>query len=287
MELSEATALAGTFITSLIFKVESLPIGERSQSAAGWWQRQGSRIPLRPALEEARRHLGLFASRRRSDRRGDRQLFLTISAIVDEDGRGQCPALDGDLCTIYDARPLTCRTVPMHYSRPPSTLGTYLDQFAATPGYQCDLTGAAPAILDGNRILDPAIRQYRDDAIAMAKCDRAWKERMLLLMDDPGQARAARLPTYDAVLTNSDNGCATLLPMLVAWRVARGKGLLSGDAFQVICRKQAGLIEAEITRSPEGPQTKGLRETLALYESELSHAPRTTPGPVLANPLFR
>jgi len=269
MELSEATALADRFITSVIFKVHSLPINERSANAATWWRNQGSRIPLRPALEEERRHLSLFASRRRSERRCDRQIFLTISAAVEDDGRGHCPALAENLCSIYDARPLTCRTVPMHYSRPPSVLRDYLDRFASTPGYGCDVTQTAPTILDGNRIVDPTILRVRDEAIRIAKEERAWKEHMLLLMDDAEQARVAQLPTYDAVLTQSDNGYATLLPMIVAWRVAWKQGLLSTEMFQELCRKQASLIKAELARKREGLASIGLLETLALYEAEL------------------
>lgn len=272
MELSEAAGLADRFITSVLFKVHSLPIDERSERAAAWWRDHGSRIPLRPALEEERRHLSLFASRRRSERRKDRQIFLTISAIVDEDGRGRCPALEGDRCGIYDARPLTCRTVPMHYSRPPSVLASYIDRFAATPGYRCDVTQEAPAILDGNAILDPTIRRHRDEAVALAKSERAWKERMLTLMDDAEQARAARLPTYDAVLANSNEGYATMLPMMVAWRVARTEGILSPDAYVDLCRKQAILIRDEISRRRDHASPASLRETLVLYETELSRA---------------
>lgn len=270
MELSEATALADRFITSLIFKVQSLPISERSESAAAWWERQGSRIPLRPALEESRRHLGHFASRKRNDNRTGRQLFLTISAIVNDDGRGRCPALIGNLCGVYESRPLTCRTVPLHYSRPPSTLRSYLDDFTSTPGYLCDTSQTAPVILDRNTIMSQRLRQSRDEAIALAKAERAWKEQMLLVMDDAAQARAAELPIYDAILENSDNGYATILPMIVAWRVAVRQGLLSAEAFEDICRKQVRLIEAEIARPSEDHPSRDLFDILAVYKFALS-----------------
>jgi Fe-S-cluster containining protein len=211
-----------------------------------------------------------------------------MSAIVTDDGGGHCPALVGNLCTIYDARPLTCRTVPMHYSRPPSALRTYLDTFAATPGYACDTTPGAPIVLDGNRILDPIVRQHRDDAIAMAKGERAWKEHILRAMDDAERARAARLPTYDAVFANSDNGYATLLPMIVAWRIAQTHGLLSVEAFADLCRKQAALIGAEIGRNPEGAASTDLREALSLYRFELSAASRGEPAAAFpTGPLHR
>lgn len=84
MELSEATALSDIFVTSLIFKARSVPISARTDRAAQWWREQGSRIPLRAAFEEKRRHMAIFASRRRSDRRNEREVYLDISAIVDD-----------------------------------------------------------------------------------------------------------------------------------------------------------------------------------------------------------
>ena len=157
----------------------------------------------------------------------------------------------------------------MHYSRPPSVLRDYLDRFAGTPGYGCDVTQAAPTILDGNRIVDPTVVQLRNEAIRIAKEERAWKEAMLLLMDDAEQAAAAQLPTYDAVLTQSNNGYATLLPMIVAWRVARKQRLFSAEMFEGLCRKQASLIKAEIALKRDSPGSSDLLDTLALYEAQL------------------
>jgi len=268
MELGEATRLADRFVTSLLFKVHSLPISERSEWADMWWRGRNSRIPLRPALGEAERHLRHFAGRR-IDKSRDRQLFLDISAIADDDGQGHCPALADSLCTIYEARPLTCRTVPLHYSRAPSILEKSLDQFTATPEHVCDTTSTAPVILDGNRIVDPQLADDRAKAVALAKADRGWKDRLLALMDDGPAAAAAGLPTYDAVLSNSDNGYATLLPMIVAWRVAANAGLLSPEELTALCRKQAALIRERIARGVPGNASKELLDKLALYE----HAP--------------
>jgi len=269
MELSEATALADTFATYLLFRVHSLPLNDRSEWAARWWHNRHSRIPLRPALDEAERHLRQFASRR-IDKSRDRQIFLDISAIADDEGEGRCPALADGLCTIYNTRPQTCRTVPLHYSRAPSTLENYLDQFTATPEHNCDTSLAAPAILDGNKILDGGIAEERAKAVALAKADRQWKERLFALMGDPVQTAAAGLPTYDEVLSNSDNGCATLLPMIVAWRVAAREGFLSHEMLRELCRKQAVLIRARIARYPADVVSKELLDSLAVYERELS-----------------
>jgi Fe-S-cluster containining protein len=262
MELSEATQLSSVFITSLVFKVHSLPLSVRTARAAQWWQEQGSRIPLRAAFEEKRRHLARFASRRRSDRRNEREIYLTISAIVDDYGNGQCPALAGSQCGIYDQRPLTCRTVPLHYSRQPSVLHSYIDQFTATTGYKCDVVGG-PVILNGSSIVASSLRDARDRAVKTAKADRGWKQHLLSLMDDPQAAGRVGLPTYESVLDNTNNGYATLVPMMVAWRVAEQRGILSSSELASICAEQAALIKAEISRA-RSPDY--LHELLPLYE---------------------
>ncbi|MGY2737129.1 YkgJ family cysteine cluster protein [Sphingomonas sp. UYP23] len=122
MELGETAALASTSIMSVPFKVHSIPLDERSLRARDWWREQGSRIPVRATFEEKRRHLSLFASGRRSERRNQREVSLTTSAMVDDYTTGLCPALEDGRCGICEYRPVTCRTVPLHYSRQPSIL---------------------------------------------------------------------------------------------------------------------------------------------------------------------
>lgn len=262
MELSEATGLAGIFVTSLIFKAHSIPLSDRTEWAAQWHQKQGSRIPLRAALEERRRHLAQFAIRRRSERRNKREVYLTISAIVDDYGNGHCPALKDNRCGIYEHRPLTCRTVPLHYSRQPSVLKNYVDQFTATSGYKCD-TINSPVILNGSSVISPELRDCRKRAVETAQADRRWKEHMLSAMDDPQAADRAGLPTYEAILRNADNGYATLVPMIVGWRVAEQRGLISSAELSNVCAKQAALIRTQISRRQPAHD---LSELLPLYE---------------------
>jgi hypothetical protein len=229
-------------------------------------------------LAEGERHLRHFASRR-IDKSRDRQVFLDISAIAGDDGQGRCPALRDNLCGIYETRPLTCRTVPLHYSRAPSTLGDYLGRFTATPDYRCDITTSAPVILEGSKVVDRPLAEDRECAVALAKADRPWKDRVLAAMDDHARAEAAGLPVYDAVLSNSDKGYATMVPMIVAWRVAAREGLLSHEALTRICHNQARLLKGQIAKTTDGPATKALLDSLALYEFELSGGGAISPLP--------
>ena len=204
----------------------------------------------------------LFASRRRSERRNQREVYLTISAAVDDYRTGTCPALNDGRCSIYDRQPITCRTAPLHYSRQPSTLQSYLDRFVATRGYQCE-TADGPIVLKGSAIVSPELRASRDRAADLAKGDRGWKSHIVSFMDDPVRARSVELPTYDAVLANTESGYATLLPMIVAWRISALCGLLSRDQFKHLCTQQLALIRIEVARSAK---IGGLQDLIPLYE---------------------
>jgi Fe-S-cluster containining protein len=263
MELGEANALAGTFVLSLMFRAHSIPLDDRSDAARRWWQHAGSRIPLPAACQERRRHTAMFASRRRTERRNGREIWLEISAIVDDYGGGTCPALADGLCRVYERRPLTCRTVPLHYSRSPSVLQAYLDKFTATADYECDTAGG-PVILDGSSIVSDELRDLRSRAVAVAKADRAWKAQLLSFMDDPGAAERAGLPTYDSIVAIADGGYATQIPMIVAWRVAEQARLISADELSRLCLAQAACIRAELIRSASAQE---LRALLPLYEA--------------------
>jgi hypothetical protein len=142
-------------------------------------------------------------------------------------------------------------------------LRAYLDEFVATAGYECDVT-SGPVALDGSRVISPTLRESRDRAITIAKADQRWKERLLSLMDDPSLAALAGFPTVDAVLENSDNGYATVLPMIKAWQVAEHIGAISALQFREICKQQVVLIEALTTRIASA---QPLSDRLALYRA--------------------
>jgi Fe-S-cluster containining protein len=272
MALSEATALADKFIMCLYFRVYSLPLHKGSKSAAQWGRTRGGNLPVAEALEDEREALDHFSVREKIDKAKGRSLHLAISALTADREKGRCPALAENLCTIYESRPLSCRTVPMHYSRPLSVLASHLDRFVRTPGYLCDTTANAPVIFDGQSIVDPALRQARDEALRLAESERGWKENLVSLMDDPAAAAAAGLPTYEDVLRHAESGSAAIVPMLVAWRVARNVELISAGAFESVCRKQIALIDAELESAPDVTLSINLLALRSGYERELAKA---------------
>ena len=266
MELSEATALADKFITSLCLSVWRFPLTKGSKRVGQQAQRQASAQTDADALEEHRRHLGHFSVRDKIDRSRERSLHLTISAMTIGRKQGRCPALVDNRCGIYEARPLSCRAVPLHFSKPLSQLGPALDRFVRTPGYLCDTSPNAPVVLDGERVMDPSIQQAREDALRLAKADLGWKRAILSLMDNPAAAQAAGLPTYEAVLRNSESGLRASVSMLVAWRVARNVGIISAQLFEEICEKQISLLKSELERAANLETAAHLAGMLSEYE---------------------
>lgn len=269
MALSEAAALAGVFITSMLFRVYSLPLAKSSKGAARWSEAQGSTLPVGAALDEERAWLSHFSVRDTIDRARGRSLHLTISALTVDREKGRCPALSDNLCGIYETRPLTCRTVPMHYSRPPSVLASYLDRFASKPGYACNTSADAPMVFDGRGVTDASALRTRHEALDLAASERGWKTAIVSLMDDPGVALAAGVPTHNAVIRNSDAGSATAVSMLVALRVARNAGLLAPGEFDEACRKQVALLKSELARGAGLDATASMAVMLSDYEAEL------------------
>jgi len=270
MELGEATALAGTFITRVIFKIHSLPLYETGRRAALWRDAQKSELPTRQALAEMREHLARFSVRDETDRARGRSLHLTISAVAVDLESARCPAMRGNLCGIYNARPLTCRTVPLHYSHPLSALAGHLDEFVAKPGHACNVDGVAPAVLRDQTILDEAVRASRAAAYDIQVVDDAWKREIVTAMADAETAAAAGLPTHEVVQRNSDRGVASAVSMLAAWRIARRLGVLSIDAFERVCGDQTRLITGALAGQWSPSISGDLHAMLLEYEIENS-----------------
>lgn len=230
VELSETLALSRHFIFRLLFKLHSVPKDHRSEAAMSWWKAQGSLLPVRKAIEEASSDLSSISVHESGGS------HLTISAIAMEGRDGSCPSLSDGACGIYEIRPMSCRTVPFHYSRSDSTLARYLGDFVRTPGYRCDSAAGAPVVVDAGRLVDQGFIEARRGAVALRESDRAWRAAIAEAM-----GRDKALPSYDMVEKNQRAG-ATSAPILPAWRIAVERGLISPSQFRAACRNQRRLI---------------------------------------------
>jgi Fe-S-cluster containining protein len=263
MLLSEAAGLADAFVFRLMFRIHALPrtlAGGRASGLAG---------PAE-AFHESKRLTSAFAARTRFVKRrtGDRAVemaeHLVLSALTLDTGAGACAALGAAGCTLYERRPLACRTVPFHYSHPEASAGRDLDSFVATPGYRCDTGSGAPVVVEDGRIVDPGARRARQEALALRGRERRWQDSILrrLKAGDPA------LPGLREIEANAALG-ATTVSMRVAWQIAAEAGLIGADRCRALIAAQAAVIDRELGASRGAGDA---RETLAGMRAEYRRA---------------
>ena len=81
-------------------------------------------------------------------------LPVEITAVAWLPETTPCPELTPDgLCGIHSAKPQRCRTMPFYAGREEADQAPFL---LPRPGWQCDISRAAPAVYDGGVILDRA-----------------------------------------------------------------------------------------------------------------------------------
>lgn len=269
--LSEAAALADVFVFRLMFRLYDLPPAFVPGNGAAGSSEE---------YYESRRLLNAFAARKSAVKRrlGGRNVdyvrYLTVSALSLDTGAGACAALRDGRCTIYARRPLACRTVPFHYSRPEAAAERDLRAFVATPGYGCETGAGAPIVLAAGRIVDEGARRARGEALALAAQDRDWAEAILRRLR---AGNVAGLPSLGEIEANAPFG-ATTSSMRVAWRIAAEAGLIEAEACRTLVAAQAEVIDRALASARCGPDAREtLTEMRAEYAEQLC-APRAARG---------
>jgi len=261
--LSEAAALADVFVFRLMFRLYELP-----RTLAGYLASGAAAAGSGEEYYESKRLLATFAARRYSTRRRqsgktiDHVRYLTISALTLDTGSGACTALSGGSCGIYERRPLACRTVPFHYSRPEASAERVLKAFVGTPGYGCDTSAAAPVVLEAGRIVDPEARRARGEAMERAGNDRRWAEAILRRLNANSGSYA--LPSLREIEAGATFG-ATTISMRVAWQIAAEAGVIGAEDCRTLIAAQAEVIARELASAR---CTSSARETLAGMRAE-------------------
>jgi Fe-S-cluster containining protein len=254
VELAEAAPLADVFVFRLMFRLYWLP----RQPGAG---------EAKAAFYERKRLLGAFAARKaptrlpRNGRPVEGSKYLTISALALETGAGACSALAAGRCSIYERRPLACRTVPFHYSRAEALAASDLAAFVATPGYRCDTSDRAAVVLEGGSIVDAGISQARAEALARAGRASGWSEAIVRRLG----ASEAGLPSLHEIEANATFG-ATTTSMRAAWNVAAESGLIGADQYKALIEAQLRAIDRCLALCPAD-----VGETLAEMRAEYRH----------------
>lgn len=246
--LSEAAPLSDQFVFRLMFRLYRFPKRESAR---------GSKQPSENAASEQRRHIAQFAARKTSatmkpgDGLTECEHYLVISALPLDIPPGSCAALHNGRCGLYERRPLSCRTVPAHYSRAEALAGRDIDAFTRRPGYRCDTGPGAEIVLEGGRIVTPEIAEARARAVDLARADRTWNAAILQRMTAGAEAQAS-LPSLQEVEDNAARG-ATTTSMRVAWQIARDAGLLDTPGYLTALRDQLRLIETELALARAAP----------------------------------
>ena len=164
--------------------------------------------PVRPGARafEATRRLGVTLPLG-----GRKGLAVRVTPVAFIPPSMSCPALGADgLCGIQETKPLRCRAMPFFAWRDEADQEALL---LPRPGWQCDVSAAAPLVYAGRHVLDRADFDAEHAAIqAEAPILRRYAEQVLPLT--PGLADgllklAARPAGGDMVL-----GFATLLKRL-------------------------------------------------------------------------
>ena len=263
VELSEAAPLADTFVFRLMFRLYWLP------QKLGDHLSRSSQYDARASYYEKKRLLSAFAARKypvRLSRDGkplDYYKYLMISALALDKGSGKCAALRGNKCGVYDRRPLSCRSVPLHYSRAESRAAADLKSFVETDGYRCDTSDAAPVILENGRIVAPEITAARAEAVALAERDRAWSQAIVRRMRACSSADGL-LPGLEEVEANAQAGALTI-SMRVGWRIAADAALIAAQDYDKLVELQLQTINRELA-CPESSQK--IRQTLVEMQAE-------------------
>ncbi len=263
VELSEAAGLADMFVFRLMFRLYQLP-----RTFADYRHAHGSSVASGEDYYQSKRLLAAFAARKWISKRRDSAKpveyvnYLTLSALSLETAVGACSALSAGRCTVYARRPLSCRTVPFHYSRPEALAERDLGRFVATPTYRCDTSPRAPIVVDAGRIVDPVARVARSEAMALAAENQGWAEAIVRRLKIGAADRS--LPSLAEIEANAPYGAMTT-SMRIAWQIAADAGLIGAATFKALIATQADLIERELASGRCAP---GAHETLAEMRAE-------------------
>ena len=263
VELGEAAGLADQFVFRLMFRLYELP---RAKSA-------DRRAADGRAFYETKRLLEAFAARKYPVKRkqGGKTIalfrYLTLSALTPDTRPGARSALRLGRCSIYDRRPLACRAVPFHYSRPEALASRALQAFVETPGHACDTGETAAVVIADDAIVEGEFRQARRDALVLAERDGRWRKAIAGRMR--ANSRHSGLPSLTEIEANASLG-ATTVSMGVAWRIAVEAGLTGHDTFRNLVAAQAALIDRELAR----PASQSALGTLAEMRTEYAEAAR-------------
>lgn len=146
----------------------------------------------------------------------------------------QCPARQGNDCSLYDRRPVVCRLLPFDLHATPDTVGTALrlsPEDAAAHGLDCDFGDQAPTIATPDGIIDPGLREAY-------QAGRAALERDLAVLPVLG-----REVIVSAWLARKKGGAPVFSSLLPLVRQAVATGSLGREEGRNLLSRQIALAD--------------------------------------------
>lgn len=259
VELSEAAALVDVFVFRLMFRLYSLPRAfrrDRTDSSETFYEKK--RLLAGHAARQFPRKIIV------GGKRVEIVQYLMISALAVDTADGACAALVQGRCSIHERRPVGCRTVPLHYSRPGSLAVSDLDAFLQMPGHRCDASEDAALFVQNGQIVDWETLRTREQATELAERDRPWKEAIVRAMKTGGGSGAGSLPSLAEVEANAAFAAMTT-SMRAGWQIATEAGLISRNDYRRLVDAQLATIERELARARSSAAE---RETLEDMRAE-------------------
>ncbi len=265
--LSEAAALSDVFVFRLMFRLYSLP-----KSYADYRRLPGRENTPADLFFEMKRLLSSFAARKYASKNRiggsatENTNYLTISALTLDTGSGKCSALSDKLCSVYDRRPLSCKTVPFHFSRPEASAERELKAFVANPDYRCDTTASAPIAIQNGRLVNRQTLDARRDALKTAEQDHGWGTAIWRQIRT--EPKRYSLPSLGEIEASALAGVLTT-SMRVAWQIAADAGVIGADECKALVMNQMSVINREIALAKCSPEAS---ETLVEMRTEYLEA---------------
>lgn len=266
--LSETLDLSCDFIFRLMFRLYWLPT-----NVADFRSEDDDRSGRGAQFAQTKRLLNTFAARKYPEKQviGGKRVahtkYLLVSALTLDVSRGQCSALQGKRCGIYERRPSSCRSVPFHYSHAEALAEKKLDEFLRSDGYLCDSSQSADVVLRDGEIVAAEFKDARAKAAAATIHYRSWAEAIVKNMP-AGRSSGSALPSLDEVETNARWGVTTT-SMRAGWRIAAEIGVIDDIRYRHLVTSQLDLIDLELGRRRCDDETV---QTLMDMRSEYAQA---------------
>lgn len=272
MTVLEAVRLGDVFVPSLVYRLTSVPRDDNDAALASLSPHPHFRgMDARELVTKLRESTAVRAAGAVVHEPGwDHHIAITVRPWTFAT-RG-CPMLSGRDCTIHARRPHTCRTVPVRYDVPEGLLvrafrGTVDAGRASADPFECDVSDAAPVLLEEGAVVDREYQSARAAGIEAALAERDLAARLL---------QHPLLPRVDRVYPELRKNKLVSVSFHGALVAAHEHGLVDTAAARTFCSAQLTLLDREITaalarkRREDRDVTARFRTLESAYETLLA-----------------